>query len=59
MSLSSAASGPDIDVLFVVLFLFYLFSDILKCDFEIIQENCVLLRLLVPVLLLLLLFFLL
>lgn len=56
MSLSSAASGPDIDVLFVVLFLFYLFSDILKCDFEIIQENGVLLRLLVPVLLLLLFF---
>lgn len=56
MSLSSAASGP---VLFVVLFLFYLFSDILKCDFEVIQENGVLLRLLVPVLLLLLLFFLL
>lgn len=56
MSLSSAASGPDIDVLFVVLFLFYLFSDILKCDFEIIQENGVLLHLLVPVLLLLLFF---
>lgn len=54
MSLSSAASGPDIQMFCLLfLFLFYLFSDILKCDFEVIQENGVLLHLLVPVLLLL------